>query len=68
MEHVEENTLLEKHRTAANPLEATFAALMLDYAYGCPMDMKETLSIFPIRLTSVQEYADSIFHADSAHA
>lgn len=68
VEHVDENALLEKRRTATNPLEATFAALMLDYAYGCPMDMKETLSSFPIRLTSVQEYADSIFHADSAHA
>ncbi len=67
VEHVDENTLLEKRRTAANPLEASFAALMLDYAYGCPMDMEETLSIFPIRLTSIQEYADSIFHAKSAH-
>jgi uncharacterized protein YbjT (DUF2867 family) len=68
VEHVDEDTLIEKHRRAADPLEETFAALMLDYANGCPMDMKETLSLFPIQLTSVPEYADSIFHAESAHA
>jgi uncharacterized protein YbjT (DUF2867 family) len=67
LEHIDEITLLEKYRRAADPLEQTFAALMLDYANGCSMDMSETLSIFPVRLTSVQEYADSIFHAESAH-
>jgi uncharacterized protein YbjT (DUF2867 family) len=68
VEHVPETALLEKYRGAANPLEKTFAALMLDCANGCPMDIWETLSIFPIQLTSVQDYADSMFRKDRAHA
>ena len=68
LEHIDENTLLNKYRGAANPLEETFAALMLDYANGCSMDMAETLSIFPVQLTSVREYADSVVGVESAHA
>jgi len=68
VEHVPEEALLEKYRVTENPLEKTFAALMLDYANGCPMDMRKTLSIFPIHLTPVQEYADSMLRKDPAHA
>jgi hypothetical protein len=32
------------------------------------MDMAETLSIFPVQLTSVREYADSVPAVESAHA
>jgi hypothetical protein len=35
----------------------TFAALMLGYAHGCPMETDETLSLLPRRLTTIQEYA-----------
>ena len=69
VDYVPQETLLQKLRSAAgDPLEETFAALMLDYANGCPMDMRETLAIFPMRLTSLQEYADSMFRQEHAHA
>jgi len=67
VEHVAEEILLHKRRSAINPLDETFAALMLEYASGCPMDMKETLSMFPIQLTSVQQYADSLTRVERAH-
>jgi hypothetical protein len=67
VDHVPEEILVEKRRSAVNPLDETFAALKLEYASGCPMDMKETLSMFPIRLTTVQEYADSLTRGEHAH-
>jgi hypothetical protein len=30
---------------------------MLGYAHGFPMDMKETLSLLPRKLTTMQDYA-----------
>jgi hypothetical protein len=35
----------------------TFAALMLEYAHGCPMDMHATLDLMPRPLTTVRDYA-----------
>lgn len=68
VEHIPEDALEEKVRRAVDPLEETFAALMLDYANGCSMDPTETLSIFPIQLASVQDYAGLMFRMESAHA
>lgn len=67
VEHIPEEALEEKRRSAQSPLEESFAALMLEYANGCPMDMTETLSMFPIQLTSVRSYASSILRMESAH-
>jgi NADH dehydrogenase len=61
VEHVPENALWEKWRNAIDPLDKTFAGLMLDYALGCTMDIEETLSILPMHLISVQDYAASMF-------
>lgn len=66
--HVGEEALVEKWRSATDPLEKTFAGLMLDYAEGCTMDMRETLSIFPIQLTSVEDYAAGMFGSERGHA
>jgi uncharacterized protein YbjT (DUF2867 family) len=68
VEHVNEETLLEKRRSAADPMEETFAALMLEYAKGCPTDMRETLAILPMRLTPLHEYADSMLQEERVHA
>jgi hypothetical protein len=38
-------------------LQQTFAALMLGYAHGDPIDMRKTLRTFPISLLSVREFA-----------
>ena len=65
--HLPEDSLVAKRRSAGDPLEETFAALMLDYASGCPMDMGETLSVVPMHLTSVQNYAGSVTRLESAY-
>jgi uncharacterized protein YbjT (DUF2867 family) len=66
--HVSEEALVEKWRSATDPLEKTFAGLMLDYAKGCTMDMRETLSLFPMHLISVEDYAAGLFGRDRVHA
>lgn len=57
VQHVPEAALAQQKAAATNPMEESFAGLMLSYAAGYPMDMHETLKQMPIRLTSVEEYA-----------
>lgn len=57
VEHVPESVLLEQYNAANDPLAKSFAALMLEYAQGCPMEMEETLRIMPRQLKTVREYA-----------
>jgi len=60
VQHVTEEALRAQHAGAADPLERSFAALMLMYASGDAIDMTETIRSLPVaRLKSVQEY----FHA-----
>jgi uncharacterized protein YbjT (DUF2867 family) len=61
VEHISDVALEEKWRSATEPLDKAFAALMLDYATGCPMDVSGTLALLQIHLTSVRDYARSIF-------
>lgn len=68
VEHVAEETLQARLRSATDPLEQTFSALMLDYANGCPTDMRETLAILPMHLTTLEEFADSTLGEMRAHA
>jgi hypothetical protein len=46
--------------TARNPIEETFAGLMLFCARGDEIDMRQALSRYPIRMTTVREYADRV--------
>lgn len=62
--HVGEDVLVENWRSATDPLQKTFAGLMLDYAEGCMMDMRETLSVLPMQLISVEEYAARMFRSE----
>jgi len=57
VEHVSEDALEEQKKSATDPLQQSFAALMLYYAEGNVIDMHETLKKFPVKLTSVQDYA-----------
>lgn len=57
VQHVPREALQQQRQAASNPLEASFAALMLSYADGNEMDMKNTLSHVPLKLTSVEAYA-----------
>jgi uncharacterized protein YbjT (DUF2867 family) len=54
--NVPEETLSVQQRAATEPLEQSFAALMLAYAKGDPIDMKQTLKTFPVELLSVKDY------------
>jgi NADH dehydrogenase len=57
VEHVPQAALEKQYAEAMDPMGRTFAALMLGYAHGCPMEMNETLTLLPRRLTTVRDYA-----------
>ena len=57
LQFVPEETLKAQKDAAQDPLSETFAALMLSYARGSEIDMKDILDIFPMQLTSVNDYA-----------
>jgi len=56
-QYIAEETLQENRRKATDPLELTFASLMLDYAAGKVADPAEMLRIVPLQLTTVGDYA-----------
>jgi uncharacterized protein YbjT (DUF2867 family) len=68
VEHVPEKALEDKWNGAAEPLDKSFAGLMLDYASGCPMDVTRTQELLPMPLTSLRDYALSIGAKAAAHA
>lgn len=59
-EHVPTEALDAQWRRATDPLEKSFAALMLGISRGDPIDMSATLQAFPRRMTSVREYAERV--------
>lgn len=63
VERVPEEALRAMKAAATNPLEETFAGLMLFYAGGDAVDMRETLRRFPTRMTTVREYAEGVASA-----
>jgi uncharacterized protein YbjT (DUF2867 family) len=60
LEHVPEQALRAQFEGAADPMQKTFAGLMLGYLYGDAMDMTPVVEQFGIKLTSVDEYARSV--------
>jgi uncharacterized protein YbjT (DUF2867 family) len=60
LEHVPEQTLRAQFEGAADPMQKTFAGLMLGYLYGDAMDMTPVVEQFGIKLASVDEYARSV--------
>lgn len=61
IEFVPEDTLRAQKADAADPLQQSFAALMLTYANGDPIEMETTLKAFPLQLASVRDYAEHVF-------
>jgi NADH dehydrogenase len=57
VEHVSEEALRVQKAAATDPFQESFAALMLSYAAGQPIEMRATLKTFPVRLMSVKDYA-----------
>ena len=56
VQHVPHEALEAQYAGASDPLQRSFAALMLAVARGDPIPMDDTLRRFPIRLTSVREF------------
>ncbi|HEU5250356.1 MAG TPA: NmrA family NAD(P)-binding protein, partial [Thermoanaerobaculia bacterium] len=60
VERVSEESLRAMKANAKSPVEETFAGLMLFVGKGDAIDMRETLARYPMRLTTVREYADRV--------
>ncbi len=60
VETIPEAKLREQFDSANDPLEKSFAGLMLQYAHGDAVDMRGLLELIPVRLTSVREYARTV--------
>jgi len=60
VQHVPEEALQAQYGSATDPLQQSFAALMLFYAHGAAIDMKGTLGAFPGQhLRSVRAYFEA---------
>ena len=57
------DTLKSQLDGAADPMQKSFSGLMLSVANGDQIEMKDILQDFPIKLTSVREYARSVVPA-----
>jgi hypothetical protein len=57
VQFVSEESLRAQKSATTDPLQQSFAALMLYYARGEVIDMRDTLRRFPLRMRSVDEYA-----------
>ena len=57
LQFVPEEALRAQKEGAPDPLSESFAALMLGVANGSEIDMKNTIGMLPMQLTSVNDYA-----------
>jgi uncharacterized protein YbjT (DUF2867 family) len=60
LEHVPEQALRAQFDGATDPMQKSFAGLMLGYLYGDAIDMAPVVDQFGIHLTSVEDYARSV--------
>ena len=60
LEHVPDQVLREQFEAAPDPLQKSFAALMLGYSSGDAMDVGPIQSEFGIELTSIDDYARKV--------
>ena len=60
VEKIPEEALKQQKAAATNPLEETFAGLMLMCTQDWSADMTDVLKSFPIKLTSVRDYARTV--------
>lgn len=59
VQHVPEEALRGQKESSGDPLQQSFAGLMLYYCEGDVIDMRETLQKFPVRLMSIRDYAQA---------
>jgi uncharacterized protein YbjT (DUF2867 family) len=67
LEHIPEHTLLAQFEGATDPLQKSFAGLMLGYRYGDAMDMKWVVDTFGIKLSNVDDYARGVMEKRPLH-
>jgi uncharacterized protein YbjT (DUF2867 family) len=60
LDHISEQTLLAQFEGATDPLEKSFAALMLGYLHGDAMDMTRVVDTFGIKLSRIDDYARGV--------
>jgi uncharacterized protein YbjT (DUF2867 family) len=60
VQEVPKKALQSQRDEATDPMQKSFSGLMLCVANGDPINMEELLQEFPIKLTSVKEYAQSV--------
>lgn len=60
VQYVPESALEQQRQSASNPLEESFAAMMLQYAGGNEMRMEDTLRQIPVQLKTVADYARQV--------
>lgn len=63
VDHVPVEALEGQKAATDDPLQQSFAGLMLSYAQGDPIDMQDTLRAFPVTLASVKDYAARVMAA-----
>jgi uncharacterized protein YbjT (DUF2867 family) len=63
VDHVPVEALEGQKAATDDPLQQSFAGLMLSYAQGDPIDMQDALRAFPVTLTSVKDYAARVMAA-----
>jgi NADH dehydrogenase len=63
--HVPETALITNLTNAEDPMEKSFAGLMLALAHGDAIEMKEMKKIFPFKMRTVREFAESLVPAES---
>ncbi len=61
LEHVPEPVLRSQFQAATDSMQKSFAGLMLRYALGDAIDMASVVDRFGLTLTSVEDYARSVF-------
>ena len=64
--HISEQTLLSEFEAATDPLQKSFAGLMLGYAHGSAMNMAPVIDRFGIHLSSVDNYARNVLRRAAA--
>lgn len=60
VQNIPENALQSQKDGATDPLQRSFTGLMLCMVNGDPINMEKLLQDFPVRLTSVREYAQGV--------
>jgi uncharacterized protein YbjT (DUF2867 family) len=65
LQYVPEQALRAQKESATDPLQQSFAGLMLTYAAGAEVPMDKTLEQFSLRLSSVNDYSRMVLKMES---